>query len=40
MAMQMVHRNANEFWMVEMKLISSLWKTTVLYPLANLSQHS
>ena len=42
MVMQMspVHRNANEFQVVEMKWISSFLKTSVLYPLANLSEHS
>lgn len=40
MQMSPVHRNANEFQVVEMKWISSFLKTSVLYPLANLSEHS
>lgn len=39
MQMIPVHRRANEFWMIEITLISSLLKTQVLYPLTDLSQH-
>lgn len=39
MQMISVHRKANEFWMMEMKLISSLLKKQMLYILANILQH-
>ena len=39
MQMISVDRKANEFWMMETKLISSLLKIQILYILANILQH-